>query len=170
MGDILEGVVMEGKERFEYYFGTNSIKDNKTNKIYDYVVDLLNQQDKENQQLKQQLAENQKKKEDFKTMYFNKCLDYEHLHEKFDDKCAEFELKEYDYKQTIFEKDQEKISFAVEQLEKVKEKLLEELQNVTDLLDPLEYEDYHEFIGCGRGYKNSIEEIDNQINELKGEV
>lgn len=64
-------------------------------------------------------------------------------------------------------KNQDKISFALEQLEKVKEKLLEELQNVTDLLDPLEYEDYHEFIGCGRGYKNSIEEIDNQIKQLK---
>lgn len=60
-----------------------------------------------------------------------------------------------------------KISFAIEQLEKVKEKLLEELDNVTELLDPLEYEDYHEFIGCGRGYKNSIEEIDNQIKQLK---
>ena len=62
---------------------------------------------------------------------------------------------------------QEKIDFAIERLEKVKEKLLEELQNVTDLLDPLEYEDYHEFIGCGRGYKNSIEEIDNQIKQIK---
>lgn len=62
---------------------------------------------------------------------------------------------------------QDKISFAIEQLEKVKEKLLEELQNVDDLLDLQEYEDYHELIGCGRGYKNSIEEIDNQINELK---
>ena len=44
---------MEEKERYEYYLGTNSIKDNKTNQIYDYVVDLLNQQYKENQQLKQ---------------------------------------------------------------------------------------------------------------------
>ena len=70
--------------------------------------------------LEAKLAENQKKKEDFKTMYFNKCLDYEHLHEKFDDKCAEFELKEYDYKQTIFEKDQDKIDFAIEQLEQLR--------------------------------------------------
>ena len=52
---------MEGKERYEYYFGTNTIKDNKTNKIYDYVVNLLNQQDKENQQLKQQLHDLPKK-------------------------------------------------------------------------------------------------------------
>lgn len=52
---------MEEKERYEYYLGTNSIKDNKTNQIYDYVVDLLNQQDKENQQLKQQLNDLPKK-------------------------------------------------------------------------------------------------------------
>lgn len=65
---------MEEKERYEYYLGTNAIKDNKTNQIYGYVVDLLNQQDKElsklrasyqqvkeeNQQLKQQLAESEK--------------------------------------------------------------------------------------------------------------
>lgn len=37
---------MEEKERYEYYLGTNSIKDNKTNQIYDYIVDLLNQNDK----------------------------------------------------------------------------------------------------------------------------
>ena len=70
----------------------------------------------------------------------------------------------------LAEKEKEQNQIAIDQLEKVKEKLLEELQNVTVLLDPLEYEDYHEFIGCGRGYKNSIEEIDNQIKEIKGEV
>ena len=53
---------MEEKERYEYFFGTNTIKDNKTNQFYGCVVDLLNQQDKrikeleqEKQQLKQQL-------------------------------------------------------------------------------------------------------------------
>lgn len=55
---------MKEKERYEYFFGTNTIKDNKTNQFYGYAVDLLNQQDKrikeleqENQQLKQQLAD-----------------------------------------------------------------------------------------------------------------
>ena len=94
--------------------------------------------------LEAKLAESEKSKEGFKTMYFNKCLDYEHLHEKLDDKCAEFELKEYDYKQTIFEKDQDKISFAVEQLEKVKEYWLK-----------------HEDVSWY---------IDNQIEELKKEM
>lgn len=37
---------MEEKERYEYFFGTNTIKDNKTNQFYGCVVDLLNQQDK----------------------------------------------------------------------------------------------------------------------------
>lgn len=109
---------------------------------------------KENDQLKQQLAENQKKKEDFKTMYFNKCLDYEHLHEKFDDKCAEFELKEYNYKQTIFEKDQDKILFAIEQLEKVKNYM------ITDEKD---------MFGANYLMNSSyvLEFIDNQIKQLK---
>ena len=37
---------MEEKERYEYFLGTNTIKDNKTNQFYGCVVDLLNQQDK----------------------------------------------------------------------------------------------------------------------------
>lgn len=59
---------MEEKERYEYFFGTNTIKDNKTNQFYGCVVDLLNQQDKrikelgqENHQLKQQLHDLPKK-------------------------------------------------------------------------------------------------------------
>ena len=53
---------MEEKERYDYFFVTNTIIDNKTNQFYGCVVDLLNQQSKrikelenENQQLKQQL-------------------------------------------------------------------------------------------------------------------
>ena len=59
---------MEEKERYEYFFGTNTVKDNKTNQFYGCVVDLLNQQDKrikeleeENQQLKKQLHDLPKK-------------------------------------------------------------------------------------------------------------
>ena len=54
---------LEEKERYEYYLGTNSIKDNKTNQIYDYVVDLINQQDKRIKELEeeiQQLKQSQK--------------------------------------------------------------------------------------------------------------
>ena len=144
---------MEEKERYEL-FGEHCIKDNNPDArcqlLSAYVACvILNEQDKENQQLKQQLAE--------------KTLAIEQINKAFIENRSLWKGK---YEQS----NQDKISFAVKQLEKLKEKLLEELQNVTDLLDPLEYEDYHEFIGCGRGYKNSIEEIDNQINELKGNV
>ena len=45
---------MEEKERYEYFFGTNTIKDNKTNQFYGCVVDLLNQQDKRIKELEQE--------------------------------------------------------------------------------------------------------------------
>ena len=60
---------MEEKERYEYFFGTNTIKDNINKEFLSYkrVIDTLNQQDKrvkeleqENQQLKQQLAISEK--------------------------------------------------------------------------------------------------------------
>ena len=53
---------------------------------------------------------------------------------------------------------------VIYELEKVREKLIEKLQNIDALLDSTEYE------LIGRGYKNSIEEINNQINQLKCEV
>ena len=46
---------MEEKERYEYFFGTNTIKDNKTNQFYGCVVDLLNQQDKRIKDLEEEL-------------------------------------------------------------------------------------------------------------------
>ena len=45
---------MEEKERYEYFFGTNTIKDNKTNQFYRCVVDLLNQQDRRIKELEQE--------------------------------------------------------------------------------------------------------------------
>ena len=45
---------MEEKERYEYFFGTNTIKDNKTNQFYGSVVDLLNQQDKRIKELEEE--------------------------------------------------------------------------------------------------------------------
>lgn len=51
---------------------------------------------------------------------------------------------------------------VIYELEKVREKLIEKLQNIDALLDLTEYEII--------GYKNSIEEINNQINQLKCEV
>ena len=86
---------MEEKERYEYFFGTNTIKDNKTNQFYGCAVDLLNQQDKrlkeleqENQQLKQQLITTEKALE----------LACEHIKE--DLKCDDTEGEIYNYFKT----------------------------------------------------------------------
>ena len=45
---------MEEKERYEYFFWINTIKDNKTNQFYGCVVDLLNQQDRRIKELEQE--------------------------------------------------------------------------------------------------------------------
>ena len=133
--------------------------DEKNEKIYGLGFNYKEKMEKQIADLEAKLAESEKKKKDFKTMYFNKCLDYEHLHEKFDDKCAEFELKEYDYKQTIFEKDQDKILFAVEQLEKVK-KELEFTSNNNEWITARD----------DRILNGICNYIDNQIEELKKEM
>ena len=59
---------------------------------------------------------------------------------------------------------------SIEQLEKVEVCLKEGIEEVKSLLDPIDYEDYHELLSVGRGYRNSIEIIDNQIEELKKEM
>ena len=59
---------------------------------------------------------------------------------------------------------------AIDELEKVKVKLNEEINNASVLLDPVEYEDYHELLGVIRGYKLSVDQIDQQIKSLKGET
>ena len=58
---------------------------------------------------------------------------------------------------------------AIVELEKVKTELNQEIDNANVLLDPVEYEDYHELLGVIRGYKLSVDQIDQQIKSLKGE-
>ena len=139
---------MEEKERYEYFFGTNTIKDNKTNQFYGCVVDLLNQQDKrikeleeETQQLKQQLAEKEKEIEGLKAqrrIYLNRSV--EECNKITD---LEFELQH---------KDQDKISFAIEQIVKTKEILIKFLQD----------EGFYE-----NEWYDLFDKIDNQIKQLK---
>ena len=112
---------MEEKERYEYFFGTNTVKDNINKEFLSYkrVIDTLNQQDKElsklrasyqqvkeeNSQLKQQLTEKEKEIEDLKAqrrIYLNRSV--EECNKITD---LEFELQH---------KDQDKISFAVDVL------------------------------------------------------
>ena len=243
----------EEKERYEYFFGTNTIKDNKTNQFYGCAVDLLNKQDKrikelkqENQQLKHQLAESEKPKEirfngfvvdcnynearkvlqeDILKMWeenkklkeseelsnYAKCIlknkkleeDLE-LSEKC---CVEYEQEIQQLKQQLAEKDkelkqlkldlgmfksvnefinrygiekarevllqtektkrQDKISFAVDQFEKVKELLNTDFESIISWIDP--YEDGEYLTSMTYNHNNTIKIIENQINELKGE-
>lgn len=184
----LEAKLAECEKSNEYFAdrvekADKEIKENYRN--YNKLVEEYNEIVRSNQDLEKQLAESEEKVkllENDRVVICNTMDMYIEKVKNLKQQLAEKDKELLEIKQRIAEKaskefqemiykrenhNQDKISFAVEQLEKVKEKLLEELQNVTDLLDPLEYEDYHEFIGCGRGYKNSIEELDNQIEQLK---
>lgn len=172
---------MEEKERYKYYTETNQIYDSEEDELYAYnlnnnkIISMLNQQDKrikeleqdktkvmdllnsmtenwwilyeknkklrqENQQLKQQLDEKEKELSEYV-----KIVD--DLHKQLSDKCDFCDKT----------KDQDKILFAVEQLEKVKGLIANHTQELwtceNDDIDLVLYE-----------------EINNQINELKGEV
>ena len=81
---------MEEKERYEYFFGTNTIKDNKTNQFYGCVVDLLNQQSKrikelenENQQLKQQLEESEKETKHWHDLYKDRDNQFQSIRQRY---------------------------------------------------------------------------------------
>lgn len=167
---------MEEKERYKWsqdvivecpYEDYDYIVDTENNIIFNddnyfKLVDLLNQQDKElsklrasyqqvkeeNSQLKQQLEEKDKEIEELKAqrhIYLNRSV--EECNKITD---LEFELQH---------KDQDKISFAVEQLEKVKENIKKVPIIDFDLSGNFE-----------KMYKqDAIRQIDNQIKELKGE-
>ena len=141
---------MEGKERYKsdkstnYY--TNTIVDTKTNTYYGNIeehIDLLNQQNKENQQLKQQLAEKE-----------NEISNLNGLVRERDKQIKNLKTNK---KRVIEHKNKTKISFAIEQLEKAKGLIANHTQELwtceNDDIDVVLYE-----------------EIDNQINELKGNV
>ena len=164
---------MEENERFTV-FGEHCIKDNNPDarpQLLDAYVAcvILNEQDKENQQLKKQLADKEQENEHLKEeicKYEITLMDKNsQLKQQLDEK--EKELSEYvkivdDLHKQLSDKcdfcdktkDQDKISFAVEQLEKVKNYM------ITDEKDMF-----------GANYlMNSIyvlEFIDNQIKQLK---
>ena len=143
---------MEEKERYEL-FGEHCIKDNNPDArcqlldTYKACV-LLNEQDKENQQLKQQLAEKEKEIEQLKKFDdLNKTF-FELFRTAFKEPDKVGDL--FNTLKTIQEKqDQDKISFAVEQLEKVKRTFIDVAWEDVDF---------------------AIEIIDDQINGLKEEI
>lgn len=104
---------------------------------------------KENDQLKQQLAEKEKELKHLKELkrFFNSL-----------------------YGKTTMNRFQEiqrqyKISFAVEQLEKVRELLFKEIKQ-----NPIIYDVTNDVVGGAVDRDRCFEIIDNQINELKGKV
>ena len=142
---------MEEKERFEL-FGEHCIKDNNPNvpcQLLDAYVScvILNEQDKENQQLKEQLAEKEKEIEQLKKFddlnrnFFALFRTAFKVPNKVDDLFNTL-------KTTQEKHNQDKISFAVEQLEKVKRTFIDVAWEDVDF---------------------AIEIIDDQIKELKGE-
>ena len=162
---------MEEKERFEYYLAQNQLYDKTNDELYCFgieqdktrLVDFLNLMNEdwwalyirnkelreENQQLKQQLAEKDKEIEDLKAqrrIYLNRSV--EECNKITD---LEFELQH---------KDQDKILFTLEQLEKVKKFFLEEHRDEemdTDYIITKDAGEIKDF-------------IDNQIKELKKEL
>ena len=69
----------------------------------------------------------------------------------------------------IFNSIKQQKQTKVELLEHLKFKLEEKIADVKVLLDPIEYEDYISLLGVGRGYTNTIKEIDKIIADIQGE-
>ena len=130
---------------------SNYDKKDKLHLAYMQCLELV----EENERLKQQLAEKDKEIERL-NLEFETQEDWQEKWQKLYDETCNL--------------NQDKISFAVEQLEKVEVCLKEGIEEAKSLLDPIDYEYYHELLGVGRGYRNSIEIIDNQIEELKKEM
>lgn len=163
---------MEEKERYRYIVATNKLYDSQEDELYFYninsnkVISILNQQDK---RIKELVEENQQLKQEQKQQVREEVVD--EIRERL--KKANFEIMSpidlYSYtdnflyqvkkgkdphiaklqKKELKEKDQDKISFAIEQLEKLKIEL--------------------HFIHTDLYLKLIDKEIDNQIKSLKGE-
>ena len=129
---------MEEKERFIFIDLEEGIElidtENKTAlDDADKIKDTLNQQDKENKQLKQQLAEKEKELAEYTDI--NNTLNSE-----LQEKCILCEE----------EHNQDKISFAVEQLTLLKNTIVNKMNNPYSV-----------------NIKHILSDFDNQINELK---
>lgn len=119
------------------------------------------EQTNENCELKQQLAEKDKELKQLKLdLGMFKSVN-EFINRYGIEKAREVLL------QTEKTKRQDKISFAIEQLEKVKELLNTDFESIISWIDP--YEDGECLTSMTYNHNNTIKMIDNQINELKGE-
>ena len=138
---------MEEKERYSWYnHSTEEIYDNKDDIVFVGAITVLNQQNRriwelieENQQLKQQLAEKE-----------NEISNLNGLVRERDKQIKNLKTNK---KRVIEHKNKTKISFAIEQLEKVKENAWQAATDISQLID----------------YTELGKIIDNQIKSLKGE-
>ena len=168
---------MSKQERFEYFideWDENDwyIKDNKTDEQFEYLEDvtkLLNQQDQITADLEAKLAEQKLLADNIIKAYVdeNKKI-LEQLAEKEKDliiKCRTIGVLIEKNEQ----KDQDKISFALERLEKVKELAKKEIKECNKLLQE-EFEDdyYIQSVNARQSMCYEFKrEIDNQIKQLK---
>ena len=159
---------MEEKERFEL-FGEHCIKDNNPDarpQLLDAYVAcvILNEQDKENRQLKQQLNN-----VDFYKNYCELKSYSDDLIKGLTEQCQQLKQqlaekdKQIDYYQSLLKRSCDecniklktiKTNFALEQLEKVKEKALHFYVNDAPELT---------------SFYVDVKEVDNQIKSLRGE-
>lgn len=208
---------MEEKERYEYYPKQNQLYDKINDELYclgikqdkTRLVDFLNLMNEdwwtlyernkelreENQQLKQQLAESEKKnfelvakinlkehKPAFCTLADRDCealWQVEELQKQLSEKDKEYQSfkkiadENVNYlKNRILEEtrnyNQDKISFAIDKLEKVKELLNTDFESTISWIDS--YEDGEYLNSMTYNHNNTIKIIDNQIKQLKEEV
>lgn len=162
------------KRRYEYYKGTTEIMDNGANKLVEDVVNVLNQKDyniielikiKQFQaqriaDLEAKLAEKERELKQLKLDLGMFSSVNAFINGYGIEKAREVLL------QTEKTKRQDKISFAIEQLEKVKELMRSiDMPNKPELYN-------NDMFGAGfdSHYIRVEELIDNQINELKGKV
>ena len=151
--------------------------------MYESVMQTCNNDAKEIERLNKLLAEKDKEIEVMKQMLVDReetitvaeksnkglILNYNQLKKELDEMKKKKNYYKKKYKETLELKVDNQNQTAIAELEKVKVKLNEEINNASVLLDPVEYEDYHELLGVIRGYKLSVDQIDQQIKSLKGD-
>lgn len=139
------------KNRYEYSWNefdcVEKVIDTQTHKVYhgcEIAVKLLNKQHKRIAELERQLADKEKL-----------INDYADEHAMLQYKIADLAVKEIKAE-----------DFAIEQLEKVKKFVIRQLFIITKDCSDL---DEAEAKGCNELREEIIKEIDNQIQELRGE-
>ena len=151
----LEAKLAESKEQL---IAMNE-KSNKIKKESYYLKQQLAEKEKENNELEFIVEEiEQFAWEQLNNDNFDKYKAYDEMYTK---------IKQLTKNSPYEEHNKDKISFALEQLEKVKELLNTDFESTISWIDP--YEDGGYLNSMTYNHNNTIKIIDNQINELKGE-